>query len=297
MLVSIIIPTYNSLSKLRQALASLEIIDFPRADFEVVVVDDGSTDQTPVFLADYGSGTPLLFRYFRQPNRGPAAARNLAIRHARGDYLLSIDADCFVDRDILNRYLRHFPCPNLAGVGGDVLPEKTNVVSRYLDYIGVWRPGAIAGEIRYLVTANAFFCKKALLEVGGFDEDFRFPGGEEPEMCHRLRRKGYFFRYENEAKVVHAHRTNLKSFIHMFKMHGIGCRICASKWEDFAISTRTMRGNLLGKTLPAFTMRAGSQVGVISAVFFAGLEYVRLLSYYRGYHMKLSLPGENPTAP
>ena len=283
MLVSIIIPTYNSLQSLREALRSIEAVDFPRDDFEVVVVDDGSADRTAEFLSGYAGATPLTFRYFRQPNRGPAAARNLAIRHAAGDYLLSIDADCHVDSNIINEYVKHFPSPGLAGVGGNVLPHQHTLISGYLDFLGVWRPGILEGDVKYLVTANAFFCKKAVLDVGGFDEDFRYPGGEEPEMCYRLKQAGYRFLYEPKALAIHAHRTDLKGMVRMFRTHGIGSRIGAEKWSDLRYSNRRIMRYLLEMSMRPFAERAFNELPPARAAAYVVFDYLRTLAYFYGY--------------
>src|ERR1700740_3502767 len=85
--VSVIIPAYNNESTIERAIDSVLTQDFDR--FEVIVIDDGSTDSTGHLLAHYGAQIQVL----RQANRGAAAARNLAARGARGEYLAFLDAD------------------------------------------------------------------------------------------------------------------------------------------------------------------------------------------------------------
>jgi len=285
-IVSIIIPTYNNHDELNNALCSIEKIDYPAENFEVIVVDDGSNDDTGAYVADFMDKSKFSLVYVYQENRGPAAARNVGIHKAKGDYILIIDSDCYVDKNIIKVYLNHFPCDGLAGVGGNVLPLKHNYVSKYLDYRSVWRPGYSKDGIAYLVTANAFFCKKALLAVAGFDEDFRFPGGEEPEMCYRLRKMGYFFRYEKNAVVVHAHRTNLRNMIKMFKTHGEGLRIGAEKWDELKEANKLFISHLFGKSLLRFFVKTFKTLDFFSAGCFTALEYVRILSFYYGFYHK-----------
>jgi glycosyltransferase involved in cell wall biosynthesis len=86
-LVSVIIPAYNTAAWLEDAVQSVETQDF--RDFEIVLIDDGSTDQTPEWATREGK----RFRYYRQSNRGPGAARNLAANQAEGEYLAFLDAD------------------------------------------------------------------------------------------------------------------------------------------------------------------------------------------------------------
>lgn len=286
MLVSIVIPTYNSLPKLKLALRSVEQIDFPLDSFEVLVVDDGSTDQTTEFLADYAESTNLNFSFFCQPNRGPAAARNLAIKNAKGDYVLSIDSDCYVHSNIIKEYLKHFPCEGLAGVGGTVLPEKSNYVSKYLEFRGTWSPGFDKDGVKYLITANAFLCKKAILDVGGFDEEYRYPGGEEVELCYRLRMKKYFFLFDKDATVVHAHRTTLRGLLRTYKTYGIGERISAEKWDSFRWPLRRLIRIIFGINALFFAARAIKSVNLYQAAYYSILEYLRLLSFAFGYYKK-----------
>jgi len=92
--VSVIIPTYNRASWLRGAIDS--VLDQTFADFELIVVDDGSTDNTKEIVADYGD----KIRYFYQPNKGPSAARNTGIGQAKADLICFLDSD---DRWIKNK--------------------------------------------------------------------------------------------------------------------------------------------------------------------------------------------------
>ena len=281
--ISIIIPTYNDLDNLIRAIKSIELIHYPREQLEFIVVDDGSSDGTSDYLRALGAKVEMNFYYIIQENRGPASARNSGIRKSRGEFLLIIDSDCTVDKEILNRYLEHFPDDSLCGIGGDVVPDKTNWISSYLDSLGVWRPGRGGIEIKYLVTANAFFLKKAIVEAGYFDEDFRWPGGEEPELCHRMRKKGYYFKYDEHAKVIHSHRTNIKSLIKMFFNHGRGYAVLASKWPE-EYPCKSLIDAVFGLSAIKLLLHNNiwkSNLG--KALLTLSLDYLRLLSTYCGY--------------
>ena len=95
--VSVIIPTYNSARFVVQAVES--VLAQTYSDFEVIVVDDGSTDNTPVALAGYRQ----KIRYLHQENRGPSAARNAGYRASQGDYVLFLDSDDLIPPDTLER--------------------------------------------------------------------------------------------------------------------------------------------------------------------------------------------------
>lgn len=286
--VSIVIPTYNCVDKLTKALQSIENLDFYKGAFEVIVVDDGSRDGTKEYVEGLIHNTKLNLTYLYQENSGPSAARNRGIKNAAGEYILIIDSDCFVNKLLINQYLKHFPAEMLAGVGGNIVPDTKNRITDYLDYIGVWRPGYKEGRINYLVTANAFFKKNALEEAGLFDEDFRQPGGEEPELCYRLLRKGYHFKYDTDAVVIHSHRTSVAGMLKTFFVHGKGRGILAKKWPDEwiwktaakdVVTDIVLGGNALKKFRSDYLPNRKS----FDALIFFVLEYIRLLAYYFGY--------------
>ena len=96
MFYSVIVASYNRLDEIRDLLASLESLEFDRGNFELIVVDDGSTDGTLEFLKEYRSNVSYKFNYVAQENRGPGAARNLGMEAAQGDFFIFIDSDCSV---------------------------------------------------------------------------------------------------------------------------------------------------------------------------------------------------------
>jgi glycosyltransferase involved in cell wall biosynthesis len=283
-IVSIILPTYNSLDKLSKALSCLNELDYPRDNFEIIVVDDGSNDGTQEYVKEFMSQVKLNSTYVYQPNKGPAAARNNGIRRASGKYLLLIDSDCYVDRNILTHYLRHFPDDCLGGVGGNVLPESLNVITEYLDHQGIWRPGVVNGEIAYLVTANAFFLKEAVESAGYFDEEFRQPGGEDPELCCRIRQRGYHLKYDEQANVVHAHRTTFLKFMKTFFVYGKGRGLLAMKCPNEYLWKMPFLRIVFGiDSIAAFLFNYIRKVNLLKAITFFTLDYLRMFAYYCGF--------------
>src|ERR1044072_1794023 len=101
-LVSVIIPTYNSARFLAESIQSVLGQSF--RDFELIVIDDGSTDNTEAVVAAF----PEALRYVKKANGGPAAARNFGIREARGDFIAFLDADDFWMSDKLALQVAHF---------------------------------------------------------------------------------------------------------------------------------------------------------------------------------------------
>ncbi len=180
--LSVVVPTYNQADLLHECLRSLTDQSLPRDRYEVVVVDDGSTDGTAGILAQFGP--PV--RTIRFPsNRGRSAARNAGIRDARAPLIVLVDSDILVRRDFLDLHLETHR------------REGSGIVSRgpVIDVSDVER--AVNGPVphvalspAYLTTANAAAEKAALLRGGLFDEAFLGYGWEDFEFGFRLRRIG-----------------------------------------------------------------------------------------------------------
>jgi glycosyltransferase involved in cell wall biosynthesis len=123
--VSVVVPAYNAADTLSLCLSALARQDFPAEDYEVVVVDDGSTDAT----ADVARRSGV--RVFSQPNAGPAAARNHGAQEARGEFLLFTDADCAPVPGWVRALTAPFADPQVAGAKGAYLTQQRSIVPRF----------------------------------------------------------------------------------------------------------------------------------------------------------------------
>jgi len=221
--VSLVIPTFNRLQTLKQTLASIENLNFPMEELEVIVVDDGSTDGTFEWLQEVSKGYSCNLQALRQENAGPAAARNTGIFAAQGEFVALTDSDCILDSEWLHELLSGFGAPEIAGTGGVVRAVADDLISRYFAFTKAYDTRVIAGTSRaiYLLTLNACYRRDLLLQVGGFDPWFR-PAGEDPDLCFRLRKKGFEFGYQPKAILEHHHRCTLRAFYRTFLVYGIG---------------------------------------------------------------------------
>ncbi len=224
---SLIVPTYNRQALLRRCLDAATTQHYP--DYEVIVVDDGSTDNTGEMVR---SEFPQV-RYIRQePNRGPAAARNRGIAAATGAIIAFTDDDCLVPADFLIRlaegYQQH---PEVAGVGGYLeAPDNVlqhNIFAQFEAYVThhIYHAGPepyVGGfECPAGGTNSMSYRKQVLEEVGGFDEIFPVPGGEDADLKWRVVQRSYLLLYV-PVKVLHLHEYTLTRFWKQYYTHGRG---------------------------------------------------------------------------
>ncbi len=196
MRLSVVVPTYNRSEVLRVCLASLARQTLSSDQFEVLVVDDGSTDDTESVVGSFRGALPV--RYLRQPqNRGRAAARNRGIREASGDVVVFVDSDVFPVPGFLAAHRSvHLASPWAVGRGPLLLTSHLD------DPFG--KPPLLPDPSpAFLDTANASVRREHLLAAGGFDEEFRHYGWEDADLGLRLRRMGLRRVYDRRALAYH----------------------------------------------------------------------------------------------
>ena len=226
MRLSVVIPTYNRSASLRQTLEALAGQDY--ADYEVIVVDDASTDDTPAMLAAQFPWARVL-RHER--NRGPAAARNRGVGVATGEVVVFTDDDCAPPADWLSLlasgYARY---PLVAGVGGYLRApaemERRNILARYDWHVargyGVGSAERLAGfDCPAGGTSNMSYRKAILDRVGGFDESFPVAAGEDADLKWRICQAGYQLLYV-PVGVLHLRRYTWRDFCRQQINHGRG---------------------------------------------------------------------------
>ena len=188
MKASIVTPSYNSLVYLKNTLSALEKQDIGFENFEVVVIDDGSTDGTTDFIKSY-KGNLNLNSIINPKNLGRAKSRNIGITNSKNELIIFLDSDIEVKPDFVSLHLQHHINGEIACVGKVRFhPEiKRNSFMKYLDSRGAakYTTGErIPGQ--YFRTTNASVTKKLLMEIGCFDENFTHYGGEDAEIGMRI---------------------------------------------------------------------------------------------------------------
>jgi GT2 family glycosyltransferase len=204
--VSVIVPTYNRRASLARLLDGLAAQPEPES-LQVVVVDDGSTDDTRTWLR--GLRTPFVLRIVEQANGGPAAARNRGVIEASGELIVFLDDDVVPASDLIARHVdAHRGVPDRV-VTGPMLPPKDwrrpswirweeNKLVRQYDAMTA---GRFVCTYRQFFTGNASVRRSQFLAAGGFDTDFR--RAEDVELGYRLARRGLEFAFEPLARTWH----------------------------------------------------------------------------------------------
>lgn len=217
MILSVVIPTRDKCALLERTLEALRAQDpGDGRPWEIVVVDDGSSDGTAETLAAALPGPPLRV-VTPERNVGRAAARNLGARAARGRWLLFLDDDIVAPPGLLAAHLDLLEAhPGDGTIGWAITDEAVRDAPHfhYLDTRGVARLPQGPAPARYFVTQNAAVPRDAFLEVGGFDEAFATYGFEDMEVAFRL---------EDEARVrfhvltgpvpAHVHHHTLDEYL------------------------------------------------------------------------------------
>lgn len=213
LLVSVIVPAYNAEQTIGSCLDALLQQSVERSSYEIVVVNDGSTDATPSIVADYPS-----VRLVRQDNSGPGAARNLGAQEARGEILLFTDADCAPAPDWIERMIAPFQRSDvkIVGVKGAYLSCQRALTARFvqLEYEDKYRRMAQFEYIDFIDTYSAGYRRDVFLEHGGFDTNFPTASVEDQEFSFRLAQQGYKMVFVPDARVYHlGHADTLAKYV------------------------------------------------------------------------------------
>jgi GT2 family glycosyltransferase len=221
--ISVVIATHQRAVLIDRCLRALEAQVFPAT--EVIVIDDASADRTPAVLREWVRRPSINIRAQRlEVNGGPARARNRGIALAHGEWVAFTDDDCAPEPDWLAAMAaRAKAAPDaVAGVGGRVRPMAPGLVADYMTVHRILEPPS---SCSYIVTSNCIYRRRVLLEVGGFNENVRTPGGEDPGLSFAVRQAGYSLGFCPEAVVRHHYRESIVDFIKTFYRYGRGCRL------------------------------------------------------------------------
>jgi glycosyltransferase involved in cell wall biosynthesis len=213
--VSVVVCSYNGSKTLDGCLRSLEKLDYP--DYEVILVDDGSTDSVPQIAARY----PYI-RYHAQPNRGLSSARNTGLELATGEIVAYTDDDCFADEDWLHFLVGTLLDHDASAVGGpNLLPTHDGPVAACVSA----SPGTPAHILiddhvaEHIPGCNMAFWKDRLKAIGGFNPLYT-KAGDDVDVCWRLQAEGDTIVYSPAAMVWHHRRATVKAYLKQQRGYG-----------------------------------------------------------------------------
>lgn len=211
---SVVIPAYNAARKLPACLEALR--DQSCKPLEVIVVDDGSTDSTAIVAQQHGALVLI------QRHHGPAAARNLGMRNARGDLILFTDADCEPSPTWVEEMVRPFIDPTVVGVKGTYKTRQREIVAQLCQYEFEERYDYLDRfeTIDFVDSYAGGFRTAVLREMGGFDPAFSEANNEDVDLSYRLADAGHHLMFNRRAVVYHHHRTNWSAYFRLKARRG-----------------------------------------------------------------------------
>lgn len=214
--VSVVVASYNGAATLKTCLQSLEHLRYP--DYEVILVDDGSTDATQAIAALF----PGVRTLRHERNQGLSAARNTGIYAATGELIAFTDSDCRADEDWLHYLVGDLLNSRFAGIGGhNFLPPDDSPIAAAV----MVSPGGPAHVMltdrlaEHIPGCNMAFYKWALLEIGGFDPVYR-KAGDDVDICWRLQQRGYRLGFSPAGFVWHYRRNTIQAYLRQQSGYG-----------------------------------------------------------------------------
>lgn len=289
--ISVIIPTFNRCDVLLKCIESLLDQSISYSEYEILTVNDGSTDETKKsmtrFLIPRDRTAKVI--YLEQENKGPAAARNMAIKYAKGKYLFFTGDDIIASKDLLNRHFVILESQeNIASLGFTSWDRELKVTKfmnflifkgMQFDYNGLSDGQNVSWRRFY--TSNIFI-EARWFRNEFFDERFCYPAWEDIEMGYRLYKKGLRIIFNKKAVAFHHHIITEEAFYHKIRQ---GYR-CIPYFYKKHPEIAQFKPKVIKITLILFVFR---NINFYTKI----LEFFRLysLAWYLniGYHINLGI--------
>jgi glycosyltransferase involved in cell wall biosynthesis len=220
---SIVVPTYNRAGQLENLIESIQKQTFDKNNFEVIVVNDGSTDNTQQILDKNGS---YLFISLTLRNSGPATARNRGVEKARGEVIVFVDDDCTLPEYFLEMYFEIFSDKKVAAAGGSVENKVDGIIENaYNDLLKYLLQKYNNQEQVLFLMTNNFCCRKNIfMKYKGFNEKLTI-GSEDREFINNLHFNKEKIKFDADIKIQHHHRFTFLSFARHHYKFGKGSYI------------------------------------------------------------------------
>ncbi|MGB9777726.1 MAG: glycosyltransferase [Anaerolineae bacterium] len=207
---SVIVPAYQAEGTIGLCVRALGAQTLPRDQYEIIVVDDGSTDRTASVARQAGADRVLTI-----PHGGPSAARNAGVEAARGEIVLFTDADCEPWPDWLERMTTPFGDPEVMGTKGVYRTRQRALIARLVQWEYEFRYERMAQlpVIDFIDTYAAAYRREVFLRHGGFATDIPIPSVEDIDLSFRLSQAGCRLVFVPDARVWHTHPSTLRAYL------------------------------------------------------------------------------------
>lgn len=213
--VSVVIPAYNSGATLRDTIKACLAQDYPKERMEIIVVDDGSHDNTKKITESF----PVT--YIFQKKKGPASARNNGWVHSRGEVICFTDSDCIPYNNWVSKLVQHFDREGVAAVAGSYAVDSSQyLLDKFVHFEIRYRHSMMPAYINSFGTYNVLIKRSVLEELKGFNPAYSRASGEDSDLSYRIIKAGYAIYFEKEALVGHSNVLRFWKYIIIQLRHG-----------------------------------------------------------------------------
>lgn len=221
-MLSIVITTYNRFENLIRLVISIEesFVFSDKLLSKVIIVDDGSTDSTK----NYKSTNQKIY-VIHIKNGGPAKARNEGFKYVKTDYVLFIDDDCVITKDYANSIFNHIKnnrydiisCPAFS-------LEPKSLIAKYLHELKFLQKPHYdkEGNLECLPSSNLLVKTWVYDKIGGFNQNFNNPGGEDNQFTRTALKFGFALHFDENTHIYHDNNISLKAFVKKYYYYGMG---------------------------------------------------------------------------
>ncbi|MEX0595873.1 MAG: glycosyltransferase [Candidatus Paceibacterota bacterium] len=212
--ISVIVPVYNAENTIEQCLKSLTNQTIRKNLYEIILIDDGSIDNTASVIKTYiAENSEVKISYLKIENSGPARARNIGVKKSDNKIVLLTDSDCKVEENWIEMMYSSFEENDVVAVKGRYKTQQTSEVAKLVqaEFETKYRVLAKYECIDFVDTYSAGYRRDIFLEIEGFDESYPQASTEDIDLSFRLYQKGYKMKFNSHAIVYHIHPDTYSS--------------------------------------------------------------------------------------
>lgn len=213
--VSVVVPVYNGESTIEECLDSIMTLEYPREKLEIIAVDDGSTDKTVSILKNYA------LNLIQKQHSGYPSSMNAGIKEARGDAVLIVDSDTYVEQDYLEKILREFEDRKVGVVSGYVATKpNAKFWARIIGFESEDRYDQMKSKyVDFITSTCTAYRREVFNQVGIFDEELK--RGSDEDLAQRASKVGWKIVLRKDAVCFHDWVSSVKRYFKKQMANGI----------------------------------------------------------------------------